>query len=276
MGFWRDLGEYLRELVWGDTISKVLSGLSLAALVFGSIFVGQWGLSIFLGISMISSFRLWIDRREVSDREDRLFRMVAEHLRGQIDTQLNSEYRMFNFAKDKGDDSYNAAEFRKHFPPIVATIEQWCAIPGAKKACRREADAWVLDHMPASIPDELKATLANAIVNELAMAINWNSAPRGRFAATPDENRHLSIDEGSGQWALYDNVVRVDDVDQAVSDLNALTMTAWNSGIVQAWRELARLDGVRREEIRDALTKVINGNRMSRKNCDRGCYEAPA
>lgn len=276
MGFWRDLRFYLGELLWGDTTSKALTLASVAALVLGSIFVGPWGLSIFLGVLMISSFRGWRDRKEVSDREDRLFRGIADYLRGQIDAQPQGEGRMFAFADNNADNSYNADEFRKHFPPIVATMDQWCAIPGARNEMRREVDAWVLSQMPDSVPDQLNASLTNAIVNNLVLAVQRNFTPLGSFAVTPDENRHLAIEEGAGQWTLYDSAVRVDDADQAAADLNALTVRAWDSESLRALRELARLDGVKREELRDALTRVVKGNRMSRKNCDRACYASPA
>ena len=274
MGFWHDLGYYLKRLVNLDSASAILFGVSILVLVLGSFVSPPWAVVAFLVVLMWSGFRLWRDDRQVHEREDKLFRDIATTLRGQIDTQPNDEWRMFSFAEQVQDADHHEREFRKHFPSIVETMDIWCASPGLQSALRRQTSATVLEQMPESVPEALRPSLANAIANHVGAYIrSYPAVPKlGRFEVSSDG--FISISEGNGQWALY-NGVEVDDVEQAVEDLNALTVSALDSPTSQVWMELRKLEADQRQKFRDDLTEVIYGNRLSRRHCTRECYESP-
>jgi hypothetical protein len=275
MGFWRDLWFYLKRLVNLDSVQVIIFCTSVVLLVVGSLFTPSWAVVIFLGILMFSGFRLWRDDREIHEREDILLRGIATRLRSQIDDQPDPDMRLFSFAEENSDLAHHEREFRKHFPSIVKGMDAWCANPGARNVIYQHVRSRVLELMPTSIPESLKWVLANAIANHIRDNVRFSSgiSPQGIFEVSPFG--FLSINEGNGQWAIFDNTVQTDDVDQAVKDLNALTVTASGLPEVRTWRELANLDGNLRENFRDELTEVIHSNRLGRKHCDRECYESP-
>jgi hypothetical protein len=65
----------------------------------------------------------------------------------------------------------------------------------------------------------------------------------------------------------------MDGVDQIAAKLNTLSIQAWDYPQAQMYRELARQDRRLRDELRKFLGEIVNKPHITRRHCDRECYE---
>jgi len=137
----------------------------------------------------------------------------------------------------------------------------------------------LLTQMSEAIPATMRQSVANAICTYVEESLFYSAAPPGRFDVElvdfkgREATRALRFQDRPGQYALFNVGSDLEGVDQIALELNQLSVATWGSAEGEIWRELVRLNWRSREQLSDYLTDVINGHRLTRKHCDRECYE---
>ncbi len=290
----RDLRFYCKRLVTHDIATMGFFFVSIAALL-ASTYEAQIGhrnigiapeLSLFavVVVLMFSGFRLWRDERRIDEREEVLLREIATILRDQINTQTDQPYRNFTFAENVDDKKYHEKMFRKHLPKICELMDEWIHNPDARANARQMLIAKMIASIPDAVPETMRIPFANSIVNDVGDALLQSLAPEGRFGFTTESygnsfigQKLLTHTESHNSMSINPPMPDDVDVDQLVISLNSLTIEAWNSPEAQLWKELIRIDWRKRDELRERLTDTIKkSHMMTRKHCDRECYESPS
>ena len=287
----RDLRFYCKRLVTHDMATMGFFFVSIAALL-ASTYEAQIGhrdigiapelsLLAVVVVLIFSGFRLWRDERRIDEHEELLLKEIATILRDQINLQGEQTYRSFTFAENVDDRKYHEEMFRKHLPRICKLMDEWVTNPDARANARQMLIAITMARIPDAVPETMKFPFANSIANDVGDALSRSFAPEGRFGVATENygnsfigQKLLTHTESHNSKSINPPMPDDVDVDQLVISLNALTIEAWNSPEAQLWKELIRTDGRKRDELRDHLTDTIKKSHMTRKNCDRECYES--
>ena len=292
MGFWRDLGYYLRRLITLDAAQEATVGVTFILLVLG-IFLPRlahgvdslspaWAFAIFLAVLMFSGFRLWRDERRIDEREEVQLKEIAKTLRDQINLQETQRYRNFTYAENSDDRAHHQRTFLKNFPNKARAIDGWLNNPAEQDSELALLTAVAQGKIPERIPEQMRSSLALIIRSYVERTRLQSSPPAGWFEARTGDYGHngqevtcLAVNDGPSSGSIYTNVLGLGEVGQIAIELNALSMQVWQMPQAQTYRETARKDWRLREELRDDLTAIIHSNHLTRKNCDRECYKSP-
>jgi hypothetical protein len=286
----RDLGFYLRRLVTHDAAQGTLFVAATLQLLANIIYSGVrhkaytvapiWSLFVFTVVVVWSGFRLWRDEREISEREGTLFRVVADSLRGQIDPQDAQRFRNFVYAENPDDREHHQRAFLKHFPNTAKVIDEWLNNPAEQDTALIILQGLVQGQIPEGIPSDMAPSLALVIRSYVERTRLFSSPPAGWFEArtgtwgpTGEEITCLAVNEGPSSGSIYTNIRDLEGVDQIAVTLNALSIQAWDLPQARAYRELAKKDRRLRDELRHFLGEIVNKPHLTRRHCDRECYE---
>jgi len=281
-----DLRRYARDLVTHDWTTGSLFLVSTVALVLGLFHLylsPVWGLCAMAVVLLTSGFRLWRDERELSAREHDQLKAIAGILRAEINTQPAQGYRNFTYAVNSDDRKHSERMFRKHFPNIAEVVDAWIHNPADRAAASLLVHEEILRQMPETVPETMRSSIANAVLSYVEKSLLHSFAPPGRFDVATDvydnsgvESTCLRCQEGPGTWGVFSAMPNIEGIEQIAIALNELSARAWQSAQATIWKELLRQDARSREQLRDYLTGVINSNHLTRRHCDRQCYELPS
>ena len=173
--------------------------------------------------------------------------------------------------------------FRKHFPNIAKVMDAWIQNPDDRATASVLLHGLILRKMPDAIPPAMRNSIANSVLDHVEKHLLYGVPPPEKFDVGTNvydssgvESTCLRARTGPSSWSIFSAWPNYEGIDQIAVALNGLSVEAWQSGEAMIWRELLRLDSQKREQLREYLTGVINSNHLTRRHCDRECYELPS
>lgn len=268
MGFWRDLRSYFGALLWGDTTQKALGGLSLIALVFGSIYINPpVGAIVALALLMGAGFRLWRDERQLDDSETAVFKEIAIRLLKQVGESEPDKYRFLRYGTNDVEAELREGEFAKHFPKIAEAVDEWKSSPQSMYQKEWSFKKMLGETVPAFIQTSDQKYVIDAVMTYVRNSRNMEACPLADFGVS---------DDGERLTYLSDTVAFLPSDQNAYSlatEMNEWAQTMWWSPEAEAWREAYR-DGVSlTAKVSRFLTDLRDKGHLTKRHCDKDCFQ---